>query len=102
MYKSFAATAALATAVAISMAANADDLPRAAPVPGPAPVYAPPPFTWTGLYVGGHVGGAWAHRGISDARFGLDFGRSSDGVFIGGAQVGYNYQFNTFVLGAEA
>jgi len=102
MYKSFAATAALATAVAISMAANAADLPRPAPAPAPAPVYAPPPFTWTGLYVGGHVGGAWAHREISDARFGLDFGRSSDGVFIGGTQVGYNYQFNTFVLGAEA
>jgi len=100
MYKSFAATAALATAVVISTAANAADLPR--PGPAPVPVYVPPSFSWTGLYVGGHIGGAWAHREISDTRLGLDFGQSSDGVFIGGAQVGYNYQFNTFVLGVEA
>jgi outer membrane immunogenic protein len=101
MYKSFAATAALATTVAISMAANAADLPR--PGPAPAPAYVPPPFTWTGLYIGGHIGGAWAHREISNTRRGLDFGQTnSDGVFIGGAQVGYNYQFNTFVLGVEA
>ena len=27
-----------------------------------APVYVPPPFTWTGFYVGANAGGGWASR----------------------------------------
>jgi outer membrane immunogenic protein len=98
MCKLIAATAAFAAVLAVSMGANAADLP---PRPAPAPVYAPPPFIWTGFYLGGNIGGAWAHRDVTDNRFGLDFGRSSDGVFIGGGQLGYNYQTGNFVLGIE-
>jgi len=82
-------------------AAQAADLPRAAPPP--PPVYAPPPaFSWSGFYLGGNVGAAWAHRDTTDSRFGLEFGRSSESVFAGGGQVGYNWQTGNFVLGIEA
>src|SRR4051794_28980719 len=77
--------------------ALAADMPLKAP---PAPM--PPSFSWTGFYVGGNIGGAWAQRSWNDNLFGLNFGRSSDGVFIGGGQVGFNYQFSNIVLGAEA
>src|SRR5262249_50902122 len=98
MHKLSAVTAMLAALLALPMAANAADMP---PRPAPAPVYAPPPFSWTGFYIGGNIGGAWAHRDVTDTRFGLDFGRSSDGVFIGGGQVGYNYQTGNFMFGVE-
>jgi outer membrane immunogenic protein len=69
------------------------------------PVYkAPPPpiFTWTGFYIGGNIGAAWARSEWHDSFFGLDWDRSSDARFIGGGQIGFNYQFNCWVLGVEA
>jgi len=70
-------------------------------VPAPTPVYVPPAFSWTGFYVGGNLGGAWANTRVTDTTLGADFGRSSNSVFIGGGQLGANYQFGAFVLGAE-
>ncbi len=48
-------------------AALAADLPSRAP----PPVYLPPPplFTWTGIYIGGQVGGAWGTGGRSFTGF---------------------------------
>jgi len=81
--------------------AKAADLPR--PMPAPAPVYTPSPtFSWTGLYLGGNVGAAWAHHRTTDSFSGLEFGRTSESVFAGGGQVGYNWQTGNFVLGIEA
>jgi outer membrane immunogenic protein len=76
--------------------------------PAPAQVYtkAPmmaPAFSWSGFYIGGNIGGAWSHGDVTDALFGLDFSNgNNNGVFIGGGQVGFNYQFSNFVIGAEA
>jgi outer membrane immunogenic protein len=68
--------------------------------PRPAPV--PPPFSWSGFYIGGNFGGAWVHRNETDSRFGLNFDNgTNNGVFIGGGQVGFNYQVNNFILGVE-
>ena len=68
-----------------------------APLPPPAPI-----FTWTGFYLGGNLGGAWAQRDITDSLYGLTWGSgSSNAVFIGGGQAGFNYQFGGFVLGVE-
>jgi len=80
--------------------ARAADLPLKAP---PVPAYVPPPFSWTGCYIGGNVGGAWAQSNWSDSRFGLNWGNTSNGRFIGGGQVGCNYQFYNpgFVIGFE-
>jgi outer membrane immunogenic protein len=89
-------TAAVAT-LAISSSGRAADMPLKAPAP--APMIAP--FSWSGFYLGGNIGGAWAHRNVTEDRFGLTFNQSSDGVLIGGGQVGYNYQFGNFVIGAE-
>src|SRR5436190_7914114 len=89
----------LATAAAMlaaSSAGQAADFPMKAPL---APL--PPPFSWTGFYLGGNIGGAWAHRNVTDT-FGVNFSRTSDSVFIGGGQVGFNYQMGGFLLGVEA
>jgi len=70
------------------------------PMKAPPPVMAPI-FTWTGFYIGGNIGGAWTSNRIWEDRFGAEWGRSSDARFIGGGQIGYNWQFNQFVLGIE-
>src|SRR5215472_6940037 len=90
---------AVATLILAPAAASAADLRMPVKAP-PAPM--PPPFTWTGFYIGGNLGGAWAHHNFNDNffNFGFDDGNSS-GVFIGGAQVGANYQINQFVIGFE-
>jgi outer membrane immunogenic protein len=78
--------------------ASAADLPnrKAAPV---APFVQAPSFTWTGLYAGlnaGYAFGKFNDNNIGGRRF-----RSADG-FVGGGQIGYNYQINQLVLGVEA
>jgi len=90
---------AILAASLLSAPAVAADLPMRAPAPVP---YVAPIFTWTGFYIGGNVGGTWFERRWHDSLFGFDFGHTSDGKFIGGGQVGYNWQFNTFVVGVEA
>jgi outer membrane immunogenic protein len=78
-------------------AASAADLPmRAAP---PAPVIAAAPiFTWTGFYVGVNAGYGWSNDDFDAVDFADD---EDDGGFVGGAQVGYNYQIGSFVVGLE-
>src|SRR5215468_1564001 len=70
---------------------------------GPPPVYAVVPFvSWTGLYIGGHVGGAWSDVDWSNINItGERFSESGSG-FIGGGQIGYNYQIGNLLLGVEA
>jgi outer membrane immunogenic protein len=84
----------------LSSAASAADL-------GTAPIYrkAPPPqvFTWTGSYIGGFVGGAFAAKdtvtGVPLDSLGAPIfaGTASsykyDSSFIGGFTDGYNWQF---------
>ena len=63
-----------------------------------APAYAAAPiYNWTGFYVGGHVGGAFKGNeefaGVSN---------NNDGRFLGGVQVGGDYQFApNWVAGVE-
>ncbi|MEZ0218996.1 MAG: outer membrane protein, partial [Tardiphaga sp.] len=63
-----------------------------------APAYvAAPIYNWTGFYIGGHVGGAFngsnGFGGTSD---------NSDGRFLGGLQIGADYQFApNWVVGIE-
>jgi len=72
---------------------------QAPPPPAPVPLYAPPPFSWTGFYLGGNAGGAWIQDNITDSFFGLNFDNRSD--FIAGGQIGVNYQVGVFVFGVE-
>jgi outer membrane immunogenic protein len=64
-----------------------------------APAYmAAPIYNWTGFYVGGHVGGAF---GGNNGFIGTT-GNSNDGRFLGGLQVGADYQFApNWVVGIE-
>jgi len=94
-----------------TVAAQAADLPTRKEAP--APVFVPPPFTWTGFYVGLNAGGIFTSGSRSSTLFvpaafpfplatyypgGL--GSGEDG-FIGGGQAGYNWQTGAFVLGIE-
>jgi outer membrane immunogenic protein len=92
--------AGTALVVAVASQASAADLPYRG---GPQPVYnSIPVFTWTGFYVGANAGYGWS-TGMSrriDPAFGR-IGSGRSGGFVGGGQVGYNYQMGMFVLGAE-
>src|SRR5579871_6562136 len=79
------------------LAVRAADLPmKAAPAPVPYPV-----FSWTGFYIGGNIGGAWSNNRWNDTLFATNFNNGNSGVFIGGGQVGANYQIGQFVIGGE-
>jgi len=118
---------ATALSLALTASAFAADLPsRKAPVYVPPP----PPLVWSGFYAGLNLGGGWnANNGnnevsaywdpnyqfaatafppagpIAPNLFFLPNGNQTGtaGGVIGGAQVGYNFQFNpSIVIGAEA
>jgi outer membrane immunogenic protein len=63
----------------------------------------PPPANWAGLYLGGNFGGATARNRSTSTILGVNenFNLSPDG-FIGGGQIGYNWQASNWVFGAEA
>jgi outer membrane immunogenic protein len=78
---------------------------------GSAPAFAAPPpavFNWTGFYVGGHIGSGVERGQLSGLPAGgfffpvptppLDF--RADG-FVGGGQLGYNWQWMNWVVGVE-
>ena len=65
----------------------------------------PPVYNWTGFYIGGNIGAGWS--GLSSTNFsdtlGSTFTAPTNVQFLGGGQVGANYQFsNGIVIGAEA
>ncbi len=114
--------AALACAATVSSAAAAD-LPSRTVPSGFAPP-APPPFTWTGFYIGGNAGAVFnggntsnvfgnspaLANAVADATRPMTSSDRNSG-FSGGGQIGYNYQFGTvgfgnipggFVVGVEA
>ena len=67
--------------------ANSDPLPYDAP------------FSWTGLYVGAHLGYGWSD--INWQETGFDGSHSANGAIAGG-QIGYNWQAGRIVYGIEA
>jgi outer membrane immunogenic protein len=85
----------ICAAAFVAAPALAADLPMKAPPAPPLPV-----FSWNGFYIGANIGGAWSHTTVNDVVTGLSFGTDSSG-FIGGGQVGFNYQMNNFVFGVE-
>ena len=93
------------------VAAQAADLPDQEGSPS-APVYVPPPFTWTGFYVGVNAGGIWGTGNTTTTFYNAGFpgplqrqlpgalGNGASG-FIGGGQAGYNFQSGAAVFGIE-
>ena len=88
-------------AVAGTTAASAADMAARPYTKAPAPVYAAQVYNWTGIYVGAHIGGAFSgnNNGIGVAGFPTG---SNNGSFLGGGQIGADYQFSSWVIGAEA
>jgi len=77
-------------------AASAADLPRRAPAPVTA-VYAPV-STWTGCYIGGNAGAGWGSGDISTSA-GTVSGSSDSARFVGGGQIGCDWQTGAWVFG---
>jgi outer membrane immunogenic protein len=94
----------------------------AADLARPAPVYVPPPpvpvvvavFSWTGFYIGANIGADWqrasftsneiggAHIGTDPAEAAAGTGSNTATGFTGGGQIGFNWQYDSLVVGAEA
>lgn len=55
--------------------------------------------SWTGFYIGGHLGGSWGSYRGGDATGQWSWGH---GGFLGGGHLGYNLQLASVVLGVEA
>jgi len=107
------------SAIAFTQIASAADLPRKAPGPPPPPV-----VSWTGWYVGLNAGAIWSNNNDTDivsagvfnpagfvpdimnqgargATASLSNGGNNAG-FIGGGQIGYNWQVTNWLWGIEA
>ena len=112
------ATLAAVALVGLASVATAADMPVKAPVYKAAPVVAAP--NWTGWYLGLNAGGGWEntiHNSVTSNScfaplncgfYGTAFANAVPGQFddhphgfIGGGQIGYNYQTGAFVLGIE-
>jgi outer membrane immunogenic protein len=94
--------ATLAALVGVAGAANAADI-YAPSASGYKDVVVVAP-TWTGFYLGGHVGAGFSDAKFQDGYMGQPLYNngtlSNDGVF-GGAQLGYNIQHDRFLFGVE-
>jgi outer membrane immunogenic protein len=91
--------ATAATGAAVAPGAMAADLPTKAP----APMVIPTAASWAGWYIGAHAGAAW-HQAQSNNAYLLGSGiTGADATgFIGGGQIGFNWQSGNFVFGIEA
>jgi outer membrane immunogenic protein len=105
MKKALAAAAAIL--IAATAASSAADLTVKAPYAPPAPIW-----NWTGFYIGGHVGAGWgttettldsiAIPGAPLVAAGLPLAQNSRSGFLGGGQIGYNFQTGWAVFGVQA
>jgi outer membrane immunogenic protein len=101
-----------ALALSLGAPANAADLAPAYKAP---PVVAPIPWTWTGLYIGGNLGGAWGQERLEQSEITTftppgpiitTFSPARVGElplsgFLGGGQIGYRLQTGMWVWGIE-
>jgi outer membrane immunogenic protein len=95
-----------AASIMSTAAASAADLRMPYKAPPPAPM-----FSWTGFYVGAHIGGTWGTTeaeinsisvlGLAFSGFTLPVTSQSFNGFIGGGQAGYNWQSGIVVFGVE-
>lgn len=88
-----------ASLVAGGTALAADMLEKAPPPPG---------FSWSGLYVGGNIGGLWADTAgtvnptaAAGTATAFPLADMSSNSFMGGGQIGYNVQSGHLVFGVE-
>jgi outer membrane immunogenic protein len=93
MRKLLLATSVLAAMVMAAPVSAADLAVKARPLPPP------PVFSWSGCYIGVHVGAGWQ---VSSFTGGEGGGTAASGIgAVGGAQAGCNAQWRAFVIGFE-
>jgi outer membrane immunogenic protein len=99
------ADASLIALIAATPALAADMSPR---MPLKAPLAAA--FSWTGCYIGAHVGGGWGSKDFRDVPAegllvdadGIETLRDDISGFLGGGQIGCDYQIaSNWVIGIE-
>jgi outer membrane immunogenic protein len=85
----------LASTALVALGGQAFAADMAVKAPPATPAF---PYTWTGCYVGAHIGGGWGREGFTDPT-GVNFlppgvavNVDSRGV-LGGPELGCNYQF---------
>ena len=104
--KRMACVVAALSVVGGSAALAADLPPPMAPPPRAPATYVPvvPLYNWSGFYIGGNLGAGWNSGGSVSDTFGSTFtGSGQTTKFLGGGQVGVNYEFyGGVVIGAEA
>ena len=85
--------------LALALAAQpalAADLPLMTKAP-PRPLAV---YNWTGFYAGAHLGGGWGDKDWVAVGVG-PLGSHDISGFIGGGQIGFNYQIGAWVFGVE-
>ncbi|SRR5712691_233128 len=87
---------------AISVATEGPALAADMPVKAPAFKAAAPYDPWTGCYIGGNIGGGWAHKEYAtNPGFDIIGSTTKASSFVGGGQVGCDYQAGMWVFGAQ-
>jgi outer membrane immunogenic protein len=107
MFKVVLSTLVVGGLLALTVGAQAADmgLPVKAPAARAAPAV-PPPFSWTGLYLGGQVGYGFGESSGTQNAGGtffpvVPYDLDPRGA-LAGVHAGFNYQIGAVVLGAEA
>ena len=90
-YKGF--LLATAGGLAVAPGAQAADMLVKAPVA--------PASSWTGWYIGANVGAAWQNMSAAALYGTSDTNHVQGSSFIGGGQIGYNWQHGNSVFGVE-
>lgn len=110
----------VAFVIAAGLSVGSVQIASAADMPMKAPVYQAPivaPHNWSGIYIGVNAGYSWGTTDVDYSQRAAGLGgfgsgpctaactlshTSSPDSFIGGLQLGYNYQAGIWVLGVEA
>ena len=94
----------VALSVAGGTAALAADYPPPIAPPAQYIAVAPPYlYNWSGFYISGNLGAGWSNAGSATDTFASTFGTTTSTSFVGGGQIGVNYElWSFFVIGAEA
>ena len=94
LFATLATIAALWTAPTV-----AADLRMPVKAPVPAPVI--PAFTWSGCYIGAHVGGGWGSKRWTNPVNGEQWSDFDTDGWLAGGQIGCDIQTGQFVFGIE-
>src|SRR5262245_23728284 len=87
----------LGSIAAVVLLASSDAQAADALMPMKTPLFIAA-YSWSGLYIGGHVGAGFSYRNwtLSDG----SLAEAGDAAMLGG-QIGFNYQVGKWVIGVE-